>query len=94
MLCLAHASDFWFFCFVDEKVYSLFFGILMLSLKLCFPRRLRGPGVPATVLRYAPDTCNVYVVSRHRLRRKLASLSSFSGTFETIFLSINELACP
>lgn len=59
-------------------------GIKSLVLGSCFSncilRKLRGPGVPSTVLRYAPDTCDVYVISRRRLRKKSTNPSSFSKT--------------
>lgn len=54
----------------------------------CFLRKLKGPGVPTTVLKCAPETCNVHVVSR----RKIISISATSsasidskveGTFES-----------
>ncbi|CAK9177127.1 unnamed protein product [Ilex paraguariensis] len=33
----------------------------------CVTRKLKGPGVPEIVLKYVPDTCDVYVVSKRRL---------------------------
>jgi len=39
-------------------------------------RKLKGPGIPTTSLRFAPDSCDVYVVARDRIISKLADLSS------------------
>ncbi|XP_054820746.1 U-box domain-containing protein 34 [Prosopis cineraria] len=39
-------------------------------------RKLKGPGIPTTVLRCAPDTCDVYLVARDRTISKLADSSS------------------
>ncbi|WVZ10050.1 hypothetical protein V8G54_014580 [Vigna mungo] len=38
-------------------------------------RKLKGPGIPTTSLRCAPDSCDVYVVARDRIVSKLADLS-------------------
>ncbi|KAF8388785.1 hypothetical protein HHK36_025465 [Tetracentron sinense] len=46
----------------------------------CILRKLRGPGVPSTVLRSAPNTCDIYVVSRPKLIKKLANSPSTSVT--------------
>ncbi|KAF8093559.1 hypothetical protein N665_0383s0184 [Sinapis alba] len=35
-----------------------------------FTRRIKGPGVPLTVLRYAPDTCDVNIVYKDRITTK------------------------
>ncbi|KAL0758494.1 hypothetical protein Bca101_074644 [Brassica carinata] len=35
-----------------------------------FTRRAKGPGVPLTVLKYAPETCEVYIVCRDRITTK------------------------
>ncbi|KAL0803015.1 hypothetical protein Bca101_058191 [Brassica carinata] len=35
-----------------------------------FTRRAKGPGVPCTVLKYAPETCEVYIVCRDRITTK------------------------
>lgn len=43
-------------------------------------RKLKGPGVPETVLRNAPDMCDVCVVSRHGLVRRSGAPSSVRGT--------------
>ncbi|KAK6944799.1 Serine-threonine/tyrosine-protein kinase, catalytic domain [Dillenia turbinata] len=60
----------------------------------CILRKLRGPGVPSTVLKNAPDTCDVYVVSRRRTITKLAKTTSYREAIP----SQNELAigarCP
>ncbi|KAL9325866.1 hypothetical protein ACSQ67_006511 [Phaseolus vulgaris] len=45
-------------------------------------RKLKGPGIPTTSLRCAPDSCDVYVVARDRIVSKLADLSS-SHSHET-----------
>ncbi|XP_058756319.1 U-box domain-containing protein 34 isoform X2 [Vicia villosa] len=39
-------------------------------------RKLKGPGIPNTILRCAPDNCDVYVVDRDRIVSKLADSSS------------------
>ncbi|KAI5415222.1 U-box domain-containing protein 34 [Lathyrus oleraceus] len=39
-------------------------------------RKLKGPGIPTTILRCAPDNCDVYVVDRDRIVSKLADSSS------------------
>ncbi|MCH83134.1 U-box domain-containing protein 34-like, partial [Trifolium medium] len=38
--------------------------------------KLKGPGIPTTILRCAPDSCDVYVVDRDRIVSKLADSSS------------------
>ncbi|KAK7388220.1 hypothetical protein VNO78_23030 [Psophocarpus tetragonolobus] len=45
-------------------------------------RKLKGPGIPTTILRCAPDSCDVYVVARDRIISKLADFSS-SQSHET-----------
>ncbi|CAH8358304.1 unnamed protein product [Eruca vesicaria subsp. sativa] len=35
-----------------------------------FSRRTKGPGVPLTVLKYSPETCEVYIVCRDRITTK------------------------
>ncbi|CAA7022257.1 unnamed protein product [Microthlaspi erraticum] len=35
-----------------------------------FTRRAKGPGVPLTVLRYAPEICEVYIVCRDKITTK------------------------
>ncbi|XP_027329699.1 U-box domain-containing protein 34 [Abrus precatorius] len=39
-------------------------------------RKLKGPGIPTPILRYAPESCDVYVVARDRIISKLAGFSS------------------
>ncbi|XWS72207.1 hypothetical protein CRYUN_Cryun02cG0020500 [Craigia yunnanensis] len=39
----------------------------------CITRKLKGPGVPNTVLRCAPDTCDIQVVYRQRIITKSAN---------------------
>ncbi|KAI9112552.1 hypothetical protein K1719_016475 [Acacia pycnantha] len=39
-------------------------------------RKLKGPGIPTTVLGSAPDTCDIYLVARDRIISKLADSSS------------------
>ncbi|GLU10078.1 hypothetical protein SLE2022_269040 [Rubroshorea leprosula] len=59
-------------------------GINSLVLGSCasnyITRKLKGPGIPETVLRNAPETCEVYVVSRSEVIRKSDCPSSFRGT--------------
>ncbi|XP_074280740.1 U-box domain-containing protein 34-like [Silene latifolia] len=38
-----------------------------------FWRKIKGPGIPQIVLKCAPDTCDVFVVSKRRVKTKLAS---------------------
>ncbi|KHN17687.1 U-box domain-containing protein 34 [Glycine soja] len=45
-------------------------------------RKLKGPGIPTTILRCAPDSCDVYIVARDRIISKLADFSS-SRSHET-----------
>ena len=51
-----------------------------------FARKLKGPGIPATVLRCAPDSCDVYLVARDKIMSKLADSSSSNsqGMIEVI----------
>uniref|UniRef100_A0A5B7BWZ9 RING-type E3 ubiquitin transferase n=1 Tax=Davidia involucrata TaxID=16924 RepID=A0A5B7BWZ9_DAVIN len=52
-------------------------GIRSLVLGSCcsnfIMRKLKGPRVPSIVLKHAPDTCDIYVVSRHRFITNSAS---------------------
>lgn len=64
-----------------EQIVKLFrtMPLLVASLKLqfFFPyRKLKGPGIPTTVLKCAPDSCDVYLVARDRIISKLADSSS------------------
>ncbi|KAK9274648.1 hypothetical protein L1049_021899 [Liquidambar formosana] len=61
----------------ESGIQNLVLGSCSLN---CIIRKLKGPAVPSTVLRYAPETCNIYVVSRHRLIRKSDNLSSIRET--------------
>ncbi|OIW18729.1 hypothetical protein TanjilG_13481 [Lupinus angustifolius] len=45
-------------------------------------RKLKGPGIPTTVLRCAPDSCDVYLIARDRIISKLSD-SSASASYET-----------
>lgn len=52
----------------------------------CLLRKLKGPGVPTTVLKCAPETCDVHVVSRRKIISKSATSSASTdskveGTF-------------
>ncbi|KAJ6993656.1 hypothetical protein D5086_013055 [Populus alba] len=54
----------------------------------CLLRKLKGPGVPTTVLKCAPETCDVHVVSRRKIISKSATSSAsidskVEGTFES-----------
>uniref|UniRef100_A0A0R0GT27 RING-type E3 ubiquitin transferase n=1 Tax=Glycine max TaxID=3847 RepID=A0A0R0GT27_SOYBN len=44
--------------------------------KFSSSRKLKGPGIPTTILRCAPDSCVVYIVARDRIISKLADFSS------------------
>ncbi|XP_021276863.1 U-box domain-containing protein 34-like isoform X2 [Herrania umbratica] len=46
----------------------------------CITRKLKGPGVPITVLRRAPDTCDIQVIYTQRIITKSANQLSTSGT--------------
>ncbi|KAK6273629.1 hypothetical protein POUND7_010712 [Theobroma cacao] len=46
----------------------------------CITRKLKGTGVPITVLRRAPDTCDIQVIYRQRIITKSANPLSTSGT--------------
>lgn len=54
----------------DLGIKSLVLGSLSYN---CITRKLKGPGVPATVLQHASGTCNIYVVYRHKLVKKSAN---------------------
>ncbi|PIA42948.1 hypothetical protein AQUCO_02000417v1 [Aquilegia coerulea] len=43
-------------------------------------RKLKRPDVPSTVLKFAPNTCNIYVVAGHKLLTKLENSLSLAGT--------------
>lgn len=59
----------------------------MISCIISF-RKIKGPGIPLTVLEHAPGTCNIYVVSRERLITNSVNALSNSGTLETFLISI------
>lgn len=65
---------------------QLLFSQFLHNLCFSFSRKLKGPGIPTTVLRYAPDSCDVYVVARDRTISKLADSSSSQscGTVEKL----------
>lgn len=46
----------------------------------CIMRKLKGPGVPTTVLKCAPKSCNTYVVSRHKVITNSTNTKSTSVT--------------
>lgn len=46
----------------------------------CIMRKLKGQGVPTTVLKCAPKSCNIYVVSRHKVITNSANTKSTSVT--------------
>ncbi|XVF48961.1 hypothetical protein PTKIN_Ptkin03bG0230100 [Pterospermum kingtungense] len=48
----------------------------------CIIRRLKGPGVPKTVLRRAPDTCDIQIVYRQRIIKKSANLLRTGETID------------
>lgn len=51
----------------------------------CIPRCLKGPGVPNTVLRHAPDTCDIQVVYRQRNITKSANWTSETSDRPSVF---------
>ncbi|XP_015973700.1 U-box domain-containing protein 34 isoform X1 [Arachis duranensis] len=52
-------------------------------------RKLKGPGISATVLRSAPDSCDVYLVARDKIMSKLADSSSFNSQESSSRYSVN-----
>lgn len=46
----------------------------------CIMRKLKGQGVPTTVLKCAPKSCNIYVVSRHKVITNSANTKLTSVT--------------
>ncbi|XP_031255691.1 U-box domain-containing protein 34 [Pistacia vera] len=46
----------------------------------CIVRKLKGPGVPTTVLKSSPSTCDIYVVSKRRVITDSANSTSTSET--------------
>ena len=50
-------------------------------------RKLKGPGVPNTVLRRAPDTCDIKVVYKQRIITKSANPLWTSGKLEIVVAS-------
>ncbi|KAF9616988.1 hypothetical protein IFM89_033058 [Coptis chinensis] len=63
--------------YVSEKgCKSLVLGYSSLNY---IARKLKGPDVPSTILKLAPNTCNIYVVARHKLLKNLANSSSVAG---------------
>ncbi|XP_020250558.1 U-box domain-containing protein 34 isoform X3 [Asparagus officinalis] len=45
-----------------------------------FRRILKGPDVPTTILKSAPDSCNIFIVSRNRLTMKVATESMIGSS--------------
>lgn len=45
-------------------------------------RKIKGPGIPSTVLKDAPGTCTIYVVSRNNLITNSVNALSTSGKLE------------
>ncbi|XP_050218840.1 U-box domain-containing protein 34 isoform X2 [Mercurialis annua] len=41
----------------------------------CLIRKMKGPGTPAAVLNSIPETCEVYVVSKHKITTNSSSIS-------------------
>ncbi|KAL9224239.1 hypothetical protein vseg_000299 [Gypsophila vaccaria] len=48
-----------------------------------FWRKIKGPGITQIVLKGAPDTCDVYIVSKRRVKTKLASSLTSSMLLST-----------
>lgn len=46
---------------------------LLMLINTSFFRKLKKPGVHATIIKLAPHTCNVYVVSQSKVVSKLAT---------------------
>ncbi|XP_030953042.1 U-box domain-containing protein 34 isoform X2 [Quercus lobata] len=72
-------------------------GITSLVLGSCssnfIARRLKGPGIPTTILKCATSICNVYVVSRDEIINKPADTpsaneSNVHGSFEATSISL------
>ena len=69
-----------FFC-ASYEIYRNFF------------RRLKGPGIPTTILKCATGICNVYVVSRDEIINKPADTPSANGEFEVHAILGNNFSC-
>ncbi|GAV72986.1 Pkinase domain-containing protein/Usp domain-containing protein/U-box domain-containing protein [Cephalotus follicularis] len=61
----------------ESRIRSFVMGSCSIN---CIIRKMTGPGVPKTVLRCAPDTCDIHIVSRHRIISKSANPPSSYGT--------------
>ncbi|XP_059634806.1 U-box domain-containing protein 34 [Cornus florida] len=59
----------------DSGIRSLVLGSCSSN---CFTRKLKGPEVPSTVMKHAPDACDIYILSRQRLITNLADCLSTS----------------
>lgn len=60
----------------DSGITSLVLGSCSSN---CITSKLRGPEVPSTVVKHAPGSCNVYVVSKNRISLKSAISSPANG---------------
>ncbi|XP_043707385.1 U-box domain-containing protein 34-like [Telopea speciosissima] len=61
----------------DSGIKSLVLGS---SSSNCITRILKGTDVPSAVLNSSPDTCDIYIVARQKVIRKLANLFSTDGS--------------
>ncbi|KAM7275786.1 hypothetical protein ACFE04_017652 [Oxalis oulophora] len=60
----------------DSRVKSLVMGSCNSH---WMTRRLKGPGVPTTVATCAPETCDIYIVSKNQIVKKAANPTSSLG---------------
>ncbi|GAB2267734.1 hypothetical protein Dimus_002716 [Dionaea muscipula] len=44
----------------------------------------KGPSTPSTVLKYSPDTCDIFVVSIHKVTKKLSTSTSSRGGYVSL----------
>lgn len=62
---------------------KIFFSTFAISHHIFF-RKLKGPGVPTTVLKCAPEACDVHVVAKYKIITKTANPSSTTGMLEVL----------
>lgn len=77
-------------CWVGGS-YSAFLVLLLRFITISF-RRLKGPGVPAAVLRCATGSCDIYIVSRDKTVKNPADSASTSGKLQ-VHAAISGKSC-
>ncbi|CAM8887176.1 unnamed protein product [Rhodiola kirilowii] len=69
--------------YVSEwRIRSLVLGSFATSF---FSRKPKGPDVPSVVLKYAPETCDIYVISREKIITNLNNLLSVGEVLSSSF---------